>query len=240
MERFPRSTFGFSGVKVYAVVLMSLITMNHNIHLERFYRIENLSKNDTYIITRGRSNILFLGSCRTIVLAMFFEEICKSVPFFKNAQFGIQTMATYCVNSKIKTNNMNNTIENADIIVCEQLRNQNILNTHTKCEDNIYNNFNLKPNCRIIQIPNLHYYLDTQNRIDIKRLTDHCTKYGFISVSNTVANVPIKKLFATPRHPTNILILELLLEMCITHFNQRLPIDILIKLNKCKTIELII
>lgn len=215
--------------------------MNQTINLEKFRTLETLSKTDTYIITHGHSNILFLGSCRTIVLAMFFEEICKSVRFFKNAQFGISTISTYLIDTKIKTDNMKNVIENADIIVCEQLRKQNILNTHTKCEDNIYNNFNIKPNCRIIQIPNLHYYMvDTQNIIDITRLTNHCTKYGFIHVSNMITNFPIDQLFATYNHPKNILMIELLVEMCKIHFNQRLPIHLLIELNKCKTIELII
>ena len=58
-------------------------------------------------------------------------------------------------------------IENADIIVCEQIRNYNILNTSKNCHQNIFNNFNIKKNCKIIQIPNLefrYFYNDIKPR----------------------------------------------------------------------------
>ena len=41
-----------------------------------------------------------------------------------------------------KTDNLKYVVENADYIVCEQIRNYSFLNSSTKCEQNIFNNFN--------------------------------------------------------------------------------------------------
>ena len=66
-------------------------------------------------------------------------------------------------------------VENADYIVCEQIRNYSFLNSSTKCEQNIFNNFNIKSNCKILQIPNLdlRYYrndLIYENKEDINNI----------------------------------------------------------------------
>jgi hypothetical protein len=205
-------------------------------YIKRFNTIMDLTKNDTYVINRGHSNILFLGSCRTIVLSMFFEYICKTIPYFIHAQFGIQSIAVHVLSSlnKTKSSNMTSVIENADIIVCEQIRHYNILNTSEKCVNNIFNQFNIKPNCKIIQIPNLEYFKNSDNIINIDRLANHCKKYNFICVSNMILNNPLEELFATCNHPKTILILELFTELCSIYFNQTFPIECLNHLNKIK------
>jgi hypothetical protein len=130
---------------------------------------------------------------------------------------------------------MTSVIENADIIVCEQIRNYDILNTSEKCPQNMFNNFNIKPTCKIIQIPNLEYFKNIENIIDIDRLANHCKKYNFINVANMIINNPIEKLFVSSNHPKNILLLELFKELCNICFNQQLPIEII---NNLKIIEI--
>lgn len=202
-------------------------------YIDRFNTINDLTKNDIYVIKNGHSNVLFLGGCRTFVYIMFFEEICKHMPYFIHAQFGIQTIAVHIIDllKRGKTNNMKNAIENADIIICEQSRNYNILNTSKKCVENIFNNFNIKSNCKIVQVPNLEYFKNTENVIDIDRLTTHCKKYGFNNVSNMIINNPIEKLFVTSNHPKNVLLLEAFKELFYICFDQKIPFNILVKLS---------
>ena len=200
---------------------------------DRFNAIHNLTKDDIYVIKKGHSNVLFLGGCRTFVYIMFFEELCKHMSYFIHAQFGIQTIAVHIIDllKRTKTDNMRNVIENADIIVCEQMRNYNGLNTSKKCVENIFNNFNIKSNCKIIQVPNLEYFKNAGNVIDIDRLTTHCKKYGFNYVSNMIINNPIEKLFVTCNHPKNILLLEAFKEICNICFDQKIPLNILANLS---------
>jgi hypothetical protein len=199
-------------------------------YIAEFNIYNNLVANDEYVKKNGATNILFIGGCRSYVYAIFFEEICKYIPWFMHAQFGIATIGVHIVDLfKIqKTQNITNTIENADIIICEQIRNYSFLNTSKNCEQNIFNNFNIKKTCKIINIPNLEfrYYTnelifdnknDINNSIIIKnlkekslaRFIEHCQKYNFdIFGEYILNNVNNKRLFISFNHPCNCTFLE--------------------------------
>ena len=128
-------------------------------YIEKFNKYNTLIHDDIYHSKIGASNILFIGGCRSIVYAIFFEEICKYVPYFKHAQFGFAVIASHIIDllKRQKTQNLCYVFENADFIVCEQIRNYDFLNTSKSCQQNIFNNFKIKGTCKIIQIPNLEF-----------------------------------------------------------------------------------
>ena len=228
--------------------------MNYN---NIFQKYNNLVNDDIYHSKVGASNILFIGGCRSFVYAIFFEELCKYVPYFKHAQFGFAAIAVHImdIHKRYKTNNLTYVIENADYIVCEQIRNYNILNTSKNCEQNIFNNFNIKKNCKIIQIPNLdfRYYnneliydssdninnihiVNTIKQQNLKHFLEHCNKYEFYKLSKYIKeNINCKRLFNTFNHPNNCLILELFNELIEILFQQKIS-DNLITIFKQITI----
>ena len=156
------------------------------------------------------------------------------------------------IHKRYKTNNLTYVIENADYIVCEQIRNYNILNTSKNCHQNIFNNFNIKKNCKIIQIPNLdfRYYSneliydnsDNINNIHIvniikqqnlKNFLEHCNKYQFYKLSKYIKeNINSERLFNTFNHPNNCLILELFNELIEILFQQKISDNLKLILKK--------
>ena len=208
--------------------------------IEKFNQYDSLVKNDIYYSKIGACNILFIGACRSFVYAIFFEKICKYVPYFKHGQFGFAAIGVHIIDllKRQKTNNMCFVFENADYIVCEQIRKYNFLNTSNSCEQNIFNNFKIKESCKIIQIPNLelHYFYNEINQpkiseneiseikqINLKRFIEHCKKYNFNNLANYISNkVNEERLFITYNHPCNNIILELIKELCDNLFGQKL------------------
>jgi len=175
--------------------------------------------------------------------------------YFKNAQFGFAVIAVHVIDllKRTKTINMTNVIENADIIICEQIRNYNILNTSKKCEQNVFNNFKIKPTCKIIQIPNLEirYYkndlvLHNDNINEIKIIKKESLdkfivflkKYGFDNFSNYIMNnINSKRLFITCNHPSNHTILNFICELCENVWQQTLSHNIISILNKIEIFD---
>jgi hypothetical protein len=223
--------------------------------LEKFCNYDLLVHNDIYSSKVGRTNILFLGGCRSYIYAIFFEELCNHMEEFKNLDFGFSAIGVHVVelNHRLKTPNLKSVIENADYIVCEQIRNYSILNTSPKCEQNIFNSFQIKDTCKIIQLPNmvLRYYkndllpheqsagLYEIGLIKQKNLTDflnHCKKYGFCKLAKYVeSNINNKRLLCDFNHPYNNLILELFNEFIEKTFNLEIPENII---NILKTIHI--
>ena len=213
-------------------------------YIKEFQKCEKLVKDDIYHKKIGAQNILFLGGCRSFVYSILFQEICKYIPYFIHGQFGYSTIGVHIINleHRDKTNNLKYVIENADYIVCEQIRNYSFLNSSNKCEQNIFNSFNIKPNCKILQIPNLElrYYSNDLiydnnsdiNNIDIvtklkqenlNKFIEHCKKYDFNKLSDYIEkNINNQRLFNTFNHPNNNLILELFKEFIEKMFGQQL------------------
>ena len=200
----------------------------------RFNFYDDLVKNDIYVSKVGANNILFLGGCRSYAYAVYFEEICKCDNYFINGQFGISTIGVHIIDlyKRNITPNMRYVIEHADIIICEQIRRYSFLNTSISCEQNIFNNFNIKQSCKIIQIPNLElrYNIndlifenpsdsndsDKINKLKCQNLTlfiNHCKKYNFTELSKFISRNEYSNLFVTFNHPTNSLILKIFEEI---------------------------
>ena len=188
-------------------------------HIEIFQSYNTLVANDIYTRKSGASNILFIGGCRSFVYAIFFEELCKYDSWFNNAQFGIAAIAVHIIDlhKRDKTKNIKNVIENADIIICEQIRHYSFLNTSKNCEINLFNSFELKKNCKIIQIPNLELQYNIENNIsdsiknqNLSRFVEHCDKYSCNVISEyVIQNINKSSLFVTDNHPNSNLVLEL-------------------------------
>jgi len=223
--------------------------------VEKFNKYNNLIHDDIYHSKIGSSNILFIGGCRSIVYAIFFEEICKYVPYFKHAQFGFSVIASHIIDllRRQKTQNICFVFENADFIVCEQIRNYSFLNTSKHCEQNIYNSFKIKDTCKIIQIPNLEFRYfyneikqcnidDNINEIKLKNLNrfiEHCKKYNFNNLASYIsAKINNERLFITFNHPCNNIILELIKELCENLFEQKLLEPIIDILKQIKIFEI--
>jgi hypothetical protein len=212
-------------------------------YIKEFQKYDGLINDDIYHKKIGAQNILFIGGCRCIVYSILFEEICKNVPYFIRGQFGFATVAVHIINllNRQKTNNLKYIIENADYIVCEQTRKYSFLNSSTNCEQNIFNNFKIKDNCKILQIPNLElkYYsndLNYKNKEDInnikqenlKKFIEHCKKYEFNNLCTYIENnINNERLFSTSNHPCNNLLLELFKELIQKIFGQQLEESVL-------------
>jgi len=224
-------------------------------YLQKMTYYNDLTTNDIYIHTNGAQNILFIGGCRAFVYSIFLEEICKTNQYLKNAQFGFSAIAVHIIEfyKRGKTKNMTNVIENADIIICEQVRQYNVLNTSEECEQNIFNSFNIKPTCKIIQVPNLEfrYYkndlvLHSDNINEIKMMKEEVLnkfivflkKYGFDNFSKYVIdNIHSKRFFISVNHPCNHTIIEFIRELCNIVWQQQLSYETISKLNKIQIFD---
>ena len=224
-------------------------------YLQKMTYYNDLTTNDTYIHKTGAQNILFIGGCRSFVYAIYLEEICKISQYFKNAQFGFAAIGVHVINllKRTKTINMTNVIENADIIICEQIRKYNILNTSENCEQNVFNNFKIKPTCKIIKIPNLEfrYYkndlvLHNDNIDEIKIAKEESLnkfivflkKYGFNNFSKYILNnINSRRLFITLNHPSSYTILEFICELCENVWQQKLSSNTISILNKIQIFD---
>ena len=230
-----------------------------NYSTKKFEYFNELVQNDIYVYKKGATNVLFIGVCRSYIYAIYFAEICKYVPWFKHAQFGISAIGVHIVDlmKRQKTKNIKNVIENADIIICEQIRHYSFLNTSKQCEQNIFNNFNIKPECVVIQIPNVdvrYYYKDLQfenlhdandnNKVKIvkdnnlNRFIEHCKKYNFEQFAEYVLkNINNKRLFVTFNHPCNHTILEAVKLIVKNGFHQELLPPILSILGRIRIFD---
>lgn len=217
--------------------------------INNFQKIEKLINDDVYCSNIGASNILFIGGCRSFMYSTLFSELCKHNLYFTHAQFGIGTIGVHMIDllKREKTKNIRSVVENADYIVCEQIRNYKFLNTSTKCEENLFNNFNIKKNCKVIQIPNLdfRYYKNDlifdnpqdNNNIEIinvikknnlNRFINHCKKYEFHKFAEyTETFINKERMFSRFNHPYPATALELFKELIEKLFEQKIEGNVL-------------
>ena len=177
---------------------------------------DNLVKNDIYIKKTGATNILFIGGCRSFAYAIYFEDVCEYNSWFQNAQYGISAIGVHIIDilKRNKTKNITDVIENADIIVCEQIRNYSFLNTSSSCETNLFNSFNLKKNCKIINLPNLEI------KNNLLSLSEYCKVYSFDKLSNYIKDTSESDLFVTYNHPCGDLLVEFMKEFFELYFKK--------------------
>lgn len=206
-----------------------------NKYVQMFQHIDKLNHNDIYNIKKGATKILFIGGCRSYVFSIYFNKLCELIPWFIHAQYEISVIGVHIVDftKRNKTTNLINTIENADIIICESIKGYTFLNTIDTCEQNIYNNFNLKKECRTFILPNLElkYYVNDilknseteiiieQNK-NLEKLLYNCKKLNYDELSNFIEeNIKKIRLFNTFNHPMSYLMLFLFKEMINKSFN---------------------
>lgn len=194
-------------------------------YARKFNDLDPNNKNDIYVTKSGAINILFIGGCRSMAYSIFFEELCKYNSYLKNAQYGLAVIGVHILQplNRGKTARLNNVFENADIIICEQIRHYNMLNTSKECEQNIFNNFNIKPTCKIINVPNLEFHYENTPESKMKeviRLVDHCKKYNFEKLAKYINDNShvIHLLFVTCNHPSTNLFCQLMKELIETNF----------------------
>lgn len=198
---------------------------------------DTLVKKDIYIKKNGCANVLFIGGCRSFAYALIFEEYCKHDSWFSNAQFGISAIGVHIIDflKRNKTSSMIDVFKNADFIICEQMRKYSFLNTSTSCELNIFNSFELKPTCKIIQVPNLELHIDNNEIItkqNVEYFINHCNKYSFLNVSEYVTKNINNDLFKTYNHPTTELMIEVFRRIIELGFNRTIEPTVLFHLKK--------
>lgn len=213
-------------------------------HAKFLQKTERVTNNEEYVDKIGTQNVLFVGGCRSFVFNMMFEELTKHVPQFES--FGYGALAVHIPINVQKftgpTEKMKQAFENADYIVCEQVRTYSYLNTSPKCEESIFKSFNIKDSCKILQIPNseivyfyndiLNHYAYSQQEINgltdeksvenivtiknhnLKRLVDHCIKYEFPLLAEFIQqNIHKVRLFNVINHPNNCVMAKQFEEM---------------------------
>lgn len=205
---------------------------------------------------RHTFNTVFLGSCRSLVMAILWEVLCQHDNYFKHALPAFTAIGVYSIEPFQKSPGMTTVIENADYFIVEQLRNYSFLNTSEKCEENVFNNFHIKPTCKIIHVPNLElrYFtndleLSESDKQDIEKVRQtkeanlqrfllHCIKYGFPRLSNFVrGHINNTRLFMTCNHPTNLLILTFFQELIEKMFGRTLSEQVLSSLRNVKIFD---
>lgn len=200
-------------------------TYTSAMYARKFSNLDTNNKNDMYVIKPGATNVLFIGGCRSYAYSILFEELCKHNSYLQNAQYGIAVVGVHTLQSinRGKTARLINVFENADIIICEQIRNYHMLNTSKSCEQNIFNNFNIKPHCKIINVPNLECVYEDTPEIkmqNVLRLVEHCKKYNFQKLANYIDENShiIHLLLITCNHPSTPLFCQLMKELIETNF----------------------
>lgn len=204
------------------------LTYTHTsvMYVRKFNNLDTINKNDMYVIKPGATNVLFIGGCRSYAYSIMFEELCKHNSYLKNAQYGIGAIAVHVIDmcKRNKTPNLTRVIEDADIIICEQIRHYKILNTSDTCEQNIFNTFNIKPTCKIINIPNLecfHENTPESKMQNVLRLVEHCKKYNFEKLAKFIDENShiIDVLLVTCNHPSTPLFCQLMKELIENNFD---------------------
>lgn len=195
-------------------------------YVRKFNDLDTINKNDMYVIKPGATNVLFIGGCRSYAYSMFFEELCKHNSYLKNAQYGIAVIGVHVLQTlnRGKTARLINVFENADIIISEQIRNYDMMNTSKSCEQNIFNNFNIKSDCKIINVPNLECVYENTHDSEMQnvlRLVNHCKKYNFQNLAKCIDEnaTIIGSMFVTCNHPSTSLFCQLVKELIETNFD---------------------
>lgn len=223
-------------------------------YLKKFRELEEICNKEIYTVNDGHAKVVFVGSCRALILSLMFEELFNRIPFFVNAQMGVSVAVCYIsiLNSSITkppSQKLRSTFENADIIICESLKHQQYLNTVQGCENSIYKEFNLKKECKIVTLPNLNLVFSTEEIYDYKNKTndeilnikrenvDELVKYCYNCSFNELGdyiknNILSERLFCTWCHPMPILFSLIVKQLTKNIFNLDISNDIFEKLNK--------
>lgn len=223
-------------------------------HIE-FRNLEQIAYDQKYQVKDGFSKIVFLGSCRMLILAMYLKEIINHYPYLKHAQYGFSVITVYhiIINGAIKkepSEALKKTIEDADIIISETIKHSSYLNTDRNTDRNIFLDFKLKKSCKHIQLPNLHgdflmkelqhshptftkEELIKQRKDNLNELLGYIRKYEYNELADFFEQNYLKiRLMATYAHPMPIVFTMLAKELTKKTWGIDLDETIVNKLNK--------
>jgi hypothetical protein len=197
-------------------------------YIGEFRLLEKIIYDEVYTISRKCVNVVFLGSCRMIVLYMYLKRIVESYDYLAHSQFGFSLVTVYhpILNRSIEnppSEQLKTTFETADLVICETIKHSKYLNTDNNTDENIYNSFMLKPSCKIVQLPNIHVnmFMDTliksyptksiadlveTRKQNIDELLNYIRKFDYTETADFIeANIYKQRLFATGAHPMPVI-----------------------------------
>lgn len=219
-----------------------------------FRQLEQCAYDEKYLAKDGACKIVFLGSCRMLILAMYLKQIINHYPYLAHSQYGFSAITTYHIilNGAIEkdpSESLRKTIENADIIICETIKHSSYLNTDRNTDRNIFVDFNIKKSCQLIQLPNLHggflmkelqnshptftkEELIKQRQDNLNELVGYIRKYQYNELADFFEQNYLKvRLMATFAHPMPIVFTMLAKEVSKKLWNIDLDESILNRLN---------
>lgn len=197
-------------------------------------------------------NILFIGACRLVSQLYYFNNL--GIDSLKRNIYYIYIVDWYNRVNQIPKQVINNILKNTDIIVCENIKSYDILNTNELSEINFFKSFDINIDTKIFRLPNFelscysHFIINNCNipynhelMYDIykqsrERLSRSLIKYECNEIDNFINKYFTSiKLFNTYNHPTKILLLFLFknlmkrmgITLDITFFNTMYEYDIL-------------
>lgn len=197
---------------------------NSDTYIPEFRKLEKLVYDEIYTISKKNTNILFLGSCRMLMLCMYIKRVIESYDYLKHAQFGFSVITVYhpILNESINKPPsvvMRNVFETADIIICETIKHSKYLNTVKTVDENMYTSFKLKDTCQVIQLPNIEvsmfmaslkqsYPAKTTEELiatrkeNIDKLLYYIRLFQYNKTADFIEeNIYKQRLFATNGHP---------------------------------------
>lgn len=193
-------------------------------YIPEFRGLEKVVADQIYTLSKKCVNVVFLGSCRMIVLYMYLKRVIEAYDYLKHAQFGFSLITVYhpILNRSIEsppTDQLKDVFKTADLIICETIKHSKYLNTDQSTDENIYTAFQLKDSCKIVQLPNIHVnmFMDTLSKSyptkttdelveirtqNINELIGYIRKYNYNHTADFIeSNIYKQRLFATCAHP---------------------------------------
>lgn len=212
------------------------------------------SKSKTFMLYDNKTdkNLLFIGSCRTVQLAFYFNNL--NIPHLKRNIYILYVphWSTEELRESLPRDVILKILDKTDIIICESIERFGILNTYEHLEQNFFKHFDVK-NKLIFHIPNIelrmfHYEITRVFKIPIHEVGGYFHKskehilnklkvFGYEKVAEFIERNIIKiKLFSTFNHPTRVVML-LLFKYLALKMGIHLPASFFTEMDKYNFIE---
>jgi hypothetical protein len=212
------------------------------------------SKSKTFMVYDNKidKNLLFMGSCRTVQLAFYFNNL--NIPHLKRNIYILYVphWSTDELRESLPRDVILKILDKTDIIICESIERFGILNTYEHLEQNFFKHFDVK-NKLIFHIPNIelrmfHYEITRVFKRPIHEVAGYFHKskehilnklkvFGYEKVAEFIErNITKIKLFSTFNHPTRVVML-LLFKYLALKMGIHLPASFFTEMDKYNFIE---